>query len=474
MKHFEQLESRTLFSAPVAAVQSTTIRPTEWLIVVRYDDSEQPINPATIGTGDITVRGPAGYAEVGRLWQPPIAQSGNRYLGVYSVPAPNGAWDYGANGLYTVSIEAGAVADTSGETVQPADMSTFNLWFTNPAVLVTRNAMETNLRWWEMSLAVADNSGISDLQVGQSIVQVSAPDGSTLIGTVRAVTRSGPRDLAVTVQIPPLGRLWDYSDNGRYSVRLLEGVVTDTLGYAAPARELGSYYLWFTAPKIEITNSQLTDTRWIVTLRYSDDQGIDPAGFSGTRPSLSISGPPGTNYNRISAFLQPPSLNSDGSYTAIVYFNAPRGYWTWRESGQYRMWSQGGALDTSGNRVGSGQFAEFDHVWSTIDAQIDRTRTVATSTTWDIEMTFIAQNTLTPQSFANDDVVALGPDSQSRSASLISAVRESTGTWRVKYRFSGTPLSGNYVVSIGSNAVQDASGNGTLNYTFAPLAIAFA
>lgn len=474
MNHFEQLEPRTVFSAPTAAIQSTTIRPAEWLIVVRYDDAEQPINPATIGNGDITVRGPAGYSAVGRLWQPPIAQSGNRYLGVYSIPAPNGAWDYGANGQYTVSVADGAVSDTAADSVQAADLSTFNLWFSNPAVRVTRNAMETNLRWWEMSLAIADNSGIADLHVGHSIVEVSAPDGSTLIGTIRSVTRSGPRDLAVTVQIPPLGRLWDYSDNGRYSVRLLPNAVVDTLGYAAPARELGSYYLWFSNPKIEITNSQLTDTQWIVTLRYSDDQGIDPAGFQGIRPSLSITGPAGTNYNRISTFLQPPSLNSDGSYTAIVYFNAPRGYWTWRESGQYRMWSQGGALDTSGNRVGSGQFAEFDHAWSTIDAQLDRTRTVATSTSWDIEMTFTASSTLTAESFASDDVTAIGPDAQSRSASLISAVRESSGTWRVKYRFTGTPTSGNYVISLNAGAVQDASGNGTLAYAFAPLAITFA
>ncbi len=472
--HLDELEPRTLLSAPTAAIQSTTIAPDQWLIVVRYADTEHSIDPTTIGNADITVAGPAGYSQAATLYQRPFATGSGSYVGVYSVPAPMGAWDYGANGAYTVRVASGAVADQSGESTIAADLRTYNLWFNNPAVRIARNTIETNLRWWEMTVNVGDNMGIANLTVGQEIVEVTTPDGSSYRGTVLSSTRVGPRDLSVVIKIGANGRLWDFSDNGRYSVRLLANSVYDTAGVAANARLLGSYNLWFTAPKIEITNSELTDSKWLLTVRFSDNEGIDPESFFGTRPTLSVSGPAGLNYNRISRWHVEPSANPDGSYSAVIFFQAPRGYWTFRESGQYRIWSQGGATDTGGVRVAAGQFAEFDLAWSSVDGQLDTSRSSSTSNgNWDVELVYRAAGTLSSGSFSSDDIAASGPGSTSYSASLISAVQESAGVWRVKYRFStaGAFAAGSYQITLNAGSVSDSLGNLGVGYTFAALTL---
>src|SRR4051812_26427540 len=76
----EALEPRTLMAA-TATIDSTTITPTEWLIVVHYR-SDVPFSLSTIGNGDIRATAAArpapypqaAFSQAGRLWEAPRVQ----------------------------------------------------------------------------------------------------------------------------------------------------------------------------------------------------------------------------------------------------------------------------------------------------------------------------------------------------------------------------------------------------------------
>src|SRR4051812_24949640 len=96
---FENLEPRTLMSAPTAVVQSTTVREGDWLVVVRYTDPDAArINLSTSGANDIAVTRTGGESDhvpaivTNRfgpfsvaLFQAPIVQSNGSVLAVYRV-----------------------------------------------------------------------------------------------------------------------------------------------------------------------------------------------------------------------------------------------------------------------------------------------------------------------------------------------------------------------------------------------------
>jgi hypothetical protein len=105
---------------------------------------------------------------------------------------------------------------------------------------------------------------------------------------------------------------------------------------------------------------------------------------------------------------------------------------------------------------------------------LDTSRSSTTSSgTWDVELVYRAAGTLTSGSFSSDDVAASGPGSTSYSASLISAVQESAGVWRVKYRFTtvGAFAAGSYQITLNNGSVSDSLGNLSVGYTFAALTL---
>src|SRR4051812_13526619 len=134
----ESLEPRTLMSI-TAGIDSTTITPAEWLIVVHYR-SDVPISLSTIGNGDIRATAPArpnpypqaAFSQVGRLWEQPRVQGDGSVVAVYSIAARGGAWDWADSAHYVVSMEANQVLDNADTAVSAGTLGEYNLWFTTP------------------------------------------------------------------------------------------------------------------------------------------------------------------------------------------------------------------------------------------------------------------------------------------------------------------------------------------------------
>lgn len=76
---------------------------------VSYADSGAGIDPATIGTGNVSVTGPAGALGI-------VSASAAGNVVTYTVAAPGGAWDPLDAGSYTIGINA-SVRDLAGNTV---------------------------------------------------------------------------------------------------------------------------------------------------------------------------------------------------------------------------------------------------------------------------------------------------------------------------------------------------------------------
>jgi hypothetical protein len=107
--HGYQLDS----AAPTAAapVRANMVDPVggSFSFTVTYADSGAGIDPATIGTGNVSVTGPGGALSI-------TGASGSGNTVTYTVAAPGGSWDPLDAGSYTIGINA-QVADLAGNLV---------------------------------------------------------------------------------------------------------------------------------------------------------------------------------------------------------------------------------------------------------------------------------------------------------------------------------------------------------------------
>ncbi len=102
-----------LTTAPTVTVTQST----PYQFVVTYG-GPNPIDTATLGSGDITVTGPGGYSQNGTFVSS-AAGTGNQVAATYTVPAPT------VNGTYTVALNANQVTDTSNNVVPAGAVGTF-------------------------------------------------------------------------------------------------------------------------------------------------------------------------------------------------------------------------------------------------------------------------------------------------------------------------------------------------------------
>ena len=86
------------------------------------------INVSTLGAGDIRVTGPNGYNQAATFVSVDNTANGTPRTATYSVPPPAGAeWTDAHDGLYTVEVLAGQVADVESAFVAPSVLGTFTV-----------------------------------------------------------------------------------------------------------------------------------------------------------------------------------------------------------------------------------------------------------------------------------------------------------------------------------------------------------
>ena len=232
-------------------------------IVVRYAD-DIGINVSTLGTSNVTVRGPSGH----RLTVTNFSSSGSgtAVTGIYTFLAPGGTWSTGDNGTYTVTANAGAVADTSGNptggdvatfvvnvpsqtptptptpipvptptpspspTPTPPPDTTVPLATVAPPADITQAGGATQT----VTVTFTDDTAVNASSIGAGDLSVTGPGGAPVSVTGVSLSPNGNSpSVTATFTLAAPGGSWDAADNGRYTVTLAGSAVTDTSGNAA-------------------------------------------------------------------------------------------------------------------------------------------------------------------------------------------------------------------------------------------------
>ena len=111
------------------------------------------INVNTIDDSDITVTAPDGTELAAALTSVDANTNGTPRSATYNIAVPGGAWDVTDAGIYTVSLNAGEVADTSGNTAQAGVVGDFEIKIADAP---NDNAIRINVG------AAADTTGVNN------------------------------------------------------------------------------------------------------------------------------------------------------------------------------------------------------------------------------------------------------------------------------------------------------------------------
>src|SRR6185436_1657280 len=122
---------------------------------------------------------------------------------------------------------------------------------------------------------------------------------------------------------------WNYTDTGSYNVTSPAGQVKDMNGANLQFTGVASLWLWFSAPKAQVTGTTVTATDWQIVVRYTDDTGINTSTIDNN--DITVVGPglfPGITRQSL-------TVTSANDVTAVYKVPAPRGGWTWLDTGNY-------------------------------------------------------------------------------------------------------------------------------------------
>ena len=109
-------------TGPTAAIQAANITsPTASSTITVTYTGIAAIQPASIGTGNITVSGPDGNLNVANA-QAETA-SGSSLMATYTIAVPQGGWASSDNGTYSVALNGDQIVDTNGMAAKSASGS---------------------------------------------------------------------------------------------------------------------------------------------------------------------------------------------------------------------------------------------------------------------------------------------------------------------------------------------------------------
>jgi hypothetical protein len=116
-------------TAPMAVLsQANRLNSTQrfYSFYVTYSD-DRAVNPATFDNSDIVVTGPNGYRQTAVFNSVDSTAPGTPRRVNYVVLGPANEWDRADNGTYTISLQSGQVADTSGHYATGKTLGTFSV-----------------------------------------------------------------------------------------------------------------------------------------------------------------------------------------------------------------------------------------------------------------------------------------------------------------------------------------------------------
>lgn len=122
---------RTLPNAAAQFTNITAARGSLYQFTVTYTDNTG-IDIDTVGSGDVRVFGGNGFDELAKFVS--AETTGNITTATYQFIPPGGTWDRSDNGIYTISLLANAVRDTTGQAIAGGNLGNFTINIPLPPV----------------------------------------------------------------------------------------------------------------------------------------------------------------------------------------------------------------------------------------------------------------------------------------------------------------------------------------------------
>ncbi len=222
-------------TASLTAADVTTAGGTDNSFTVSYVD-ETGLDTATIDTNDVTVIGPSGALTV-----TDAIDNGDSSV-TYTVSAPGGDWDNTDSGTYNITLQAGEVADTLGNSVTQQALGSFDVTLSGPdnaapvATLDADDITTTGATSYSFDINYTDATGLDVTTIDVNDITVAGTNGAL---TITNAVDNGNGSITYTIAAP--GGDWDTADNGSYDVTLQTGEVADTLGNSVTEQLLGSF-----------------------------------------------------------------------------------------------------------------------------------------------------------------------------------------------------------------------------------------
>jgi hypothetical protein len=337
-----------------------------------------------------------------------------------------------------------------------------------------------------VNMRYSDNVGINPETIGfgeVGLVNVANPS-VTLFLPGQTFNQNPDGSWNVQYRLPAPGGSWDWTDTGTYHVRIKGGLVADTETPAntIPEHTLASYFLRFSQPKAEIATQTVTATDWRVTVRFTDDQGIDVNSL-GAGDVFAANGLETIQGRSISGVVME---NGNRSVRVTYSLKANAGTpWSHEDNRTNIIFSNFGHVrDLSGNLMGQEELKRYNLWFNTPAALVGPTffnSSITATGPWEFDMKYTDNRAIDFDSIGNGDLKLQNATGYLQQATLVSKRTEinpvnGRNTIIARYRF--TPgaaqwVDGTYSVIINPNQITDNQGNSIPTYVYKTMVINF-
>lgn len=316
------------------------------------------LSVGSFGPEDVTVVGPGGPVAVNGIQVNPPTDTTPVSV-TYQVAAPGGTWDEADEGNYSITLNAGAVTDTSGN-ANAAVVAGFVVDTTGPdasgpsAAITVGNVTGPGGSEHQITVVYTDSGKVNVNSIDLSDISVMRADGLALAVTGRTFSpqNNGPIITAVYTVAAP-GGAWDASDDGSYTITLAGGVVSDRKGNvnsgATATFSVNATVVDVTPPSATVVPvgpiTTAGDTPVQITVTYSDNQPLPTSVFGAD--DLIVTGPNGPLVANTSVTVTPGA--NPNVVTATYQFLPPAGAWDVSDNGTYTVTLAPGAVTDVAN-----------------------------------------------------------------------------------------------------------------------------
>jgi PA14 domain/FG-GAP-like repeat len=316
----------------------------------------------TIDSQDVQITGPNNFSQLAQLDS--ISASGDRssLTAIYSISAPNGAWDAKSSGIYTATLRANQISDTNGNFISATTLGTVNIDLTPPtATLAPLTSATTGSTSYQFTVVYEDGTAVKRSTIDSQDVRVDGPNSFSQLATLVSVSSAQDGSpLSATYSITAPGGAWDAADTGAYTIALQANQITDSNGNFTPSVALGTVAVDLTAPttsltppNIVVSGGQANSSFQVV---YKDGTAVKRSTIDGQ--DVLVTGP--NKFSQLATLVSVSSDQDSSALTATYSISAPVGSWDVTTQGTYTIALQANQVsDSNGNFVAPGVLGTF-------------------------------------------------------------------------------------------------------------------